>query len=371
MNTNNPNTGNRKGLPNRKSIRLKGYDYSQAGLYFITICCKDRALLFGAVINGEMVLNDAGKIANACWLAIPKHFPNSILHEYVIMPDHIHGIIELTSVGAEYFPPDHPRVSPDHVRTAVGAEYFPPDHARVPPDHVRVPPDHVRVPPDHARVPPDHVRVPPDHVHVPPDHVHVPPDHLHVPPDHLRVPPDHVRVPPDHSRAPPDHSRVPPDHARVPPDHVRVPPDHVHVPPDHARVPPDHTWADTWANTPRADTRANTPRADTRANTQRAENFPPLRKTIGSIIRGFKIGVTKWMRQNTGTTDVWQRNYYEHIIRNEKSHQIISNYIANNPAKWDRAAVGAEYFPPDHARAAVGAEYFPPDFPPLPDPVRA
>ena len=127
MNTNNPNTGNRKGLPKRKSIRLKGYDYSQAGLYFITICCKDRALLFGAVIDGEMVLNDAGKIANACWLDIPNHFPNSILHEYVIMPNHIHGIIELISVpatvGAEYFPPDH-------VRAAVGAEYFPPDHVQ-------------------------------------------------------------------------------------------------------------------------------------------------------------------------------------------------------------------------------------------------
>jgi REP element-mobilizing transposase RayT len=66
----------------------------------------------------------------------------------------------------------------------------------------------------------------------------------------------------------------------------------------------------------------------------RAENIPPLRKTIGSIIRGFKIGVTKWMRQNTSITDVWHRNYFEHIIRNDKSYQTISNYIANNPAKW-------------------------------------
>jgi len=97
-----------------------------------------------------------------------------------------------------------------------------------------------------------------------------------------------------------------------------------------------------------------------RAGMVRAEYLPPLRKTIGSIIRGFKIGVTKWMRQNTGTTDVWHRNYYEHIIRNEKSYQTISNYIANNPAKWDRAAVGAEYFPP-----LVRAEYLPPQHPPV------
>lgn len=91
----------------RKSIRLKGYDYAQAGLYFITICCQNRECLFGNIINGEMILNDAGNIANECWLAIPNHFPNVVLHEFVIMPNHIHGIIELKtkSVGAENFPP--------------------------------------------------------------------------------------------------------------------------------------------------------------------------------------------------------------------------------------------------------------------------
>ena len=57
-------------------------------------------------------------------------------------------------------------------------------------------------------------------------------------------------------------------------------------------------------------------------------------RTIGSIVRGFKIGVTKWMRQNTDVETVWQRNYHEHIIRNEQSYQTISDYIINNPAKW-------------------------------------
>ena len=57
-------------------------------------------------------------------------------------------------------------------------------------------------------------------------------------------------------------------------------------------------------------------------------------KTIGSIVRGFKIGVTTWMRQNTDIYNVWQRNYYEHIIRNEKSYVRIAEYIINNPAKW-------------------------------------
>lgn len=85
----------------RRSIRLKGYDYSQAGLYFITICCKNKACLFGSItLGGEnltptMILNNAGKIAEECWLDIPKHFPNVILHEHMIMPNHKHGIIEL------------------------------------------------------------------------------------------------------------------------------------------------------------------------------------------------------------------------------------------------------------------------------------
>jgi REP element-mobilizing transposase RayT len=66
---------------------------------------------------------------------------------------------------------------------------------------------------------------------------------------------------------------------------------------------------------------------------------PPLThgtsKTIGSIVRGFKIGVTKWFRKNTNIYMVWQRNYYEHIIRDEKSYQQILEYIQTNPLKWE------------------------------------
>lgn len=79
----------------RKSIRLKGYDYSKEGLYFITLCCQGRECLFGEIIDGEIILNDAGKISNECWLAIPEHFPNALLHEHIILPNHMHGIIEL------------------------------------------------------------------------------------------------------------------------------------------------------------------------------------------------------------------------------------------------------------------------------------
>ncbi len=79
----------------RHSIRLKGYDYSRQGLYYITLCCQDHICLFGEIIDEKMILNDAGKIANDCWNQIPEHFPNTILHEYIVMPNHIHGIIEI------------------------------------------------------------------------------------------------------------------------------------------------------------------------------------------------------------------------------------------------------------------------------------
>lgn len=187
-------------MHNRRSIRFKGYDYTQAGLYFITICCQNRACLFGEIENGKMMLNDAGAIANDCWLNIQNHFPNAILHEYVIMPNHVHGIIEL--VGANN--------------------------------------------------------------HSPVSKLHSPKTELHSP--------------------------------------------------------------------------KNKKNNNSVIGDNRAKNVSPLRspsKTVGSVVRGFKIGVTKWMRQNTDTFYIWQRNYWEHIIRDDKSHENISQYIINNPTKWN------------------------------------
>lgn len=202
-------------MHNRRSIRFKGYDYTQAGLYFITICCQNRACLFGEIENGKMMLNDAGAIANDCWLNIPNHFPNAILHEYVIMPNHVHGIIEL--VGANNHSPNTNHHSPE----SVGANHHSPENVPVIGD-------------DRAK----------------------------------NVSPKNVSVIGDN----------------------------------------------------------------------RAKNVSPLRspsKTVGSVVRGFKIGVTKWMRQNTDTFHIWQRNYWEHIIRDDKSHENISQYIINNPTKWN------------------------------------
>lgn len=187
-------------LHKRLSIRLAGYDYSQAGLYFVTICTKDRQCLFGAIENGQMILNETGKIANDCWLAIPEHFPHAVLHEYIIMPNHVHGIVELTgdeknTVGANNHSPlmGSGRAEYNPSLNETGAKDFSPLHA---------------------------------------------------------------------------------------------------------------------------------------------VEFKSPSKTIGSIVRGFKIGVTKWGRQHTNVYAIWQRNYYEHIIRTPASHEKIVDYIIHNPANW-------------------------------------
>ena len=88
----------------RKSIRLKGYDYSQAGLYFITICCQDRICRFGNVFNGQMILNAYGIIAFNEWLKTAELRPNVELGEFIIMPNHMHAIIRLSGRGELHSP---------------------------------------------------------------------------------------------------------------------------------------------------------------------------------------------------------------------------------------------------------------------------
>ena len=216
------------GMHHRRSIRLKGYDYSQEGLYFITINVQDRECLFGEIVivtNNDsprrqiMILNDAGKIAEQCWLAIPQHFPNVILHEYVVMPDHVHGIIEITK----------------NVGETVGAKKILPD--------------------DMTMV-----------------------DDIGAKNDAPNCDVTMMGVTGAKNISPGD----------------------------------DVTMVDDIG----------------------AKNISPLRspsRTIGSIVRGFKIGVTKWFVRS-----VWQRNYYEHIIRSADEYERIAEYIINNPTKWHR-----------------------------------
>ena len=78
---------------NRKPNRLQDYDYSQTGYYLVTICTQGKVNYFGEIEKGQMRLNDIGQIATDCWQDIPEHFRNAGLDEFVVMPNHIHGII--------------------------------------------------------------------------------------------------------------------------------------------------------------------------------------------------------------------------------------------------------------------------------------
>ncbi|MCX7195249.1 MAG: hypothetical protein NTV37_05015 [Proteobacteria bacterium] len=148
-------------------------------MYFITICTHDRLPLFGEVIDGKMMRNETGMMAEKCWCAIPDHFPWAMLDVFIVMPNHVHGII---TIGANV------------VGTNVGAKNLLP-----------------------------------------------------------------LQLKSKHGTS----------------------------------------------------------------------------RTIGSIIRGFKIGVTKWFRSNTDVHAVWQRNYYEHIIRNDEAYLKIAEYIQTNPQRWE------------------------------------
>ncbi len=85
----------------RRSMRLHGYDYSQAGAYFLTICTADRRILFGEVVDHQMVLNEAGRIVTDEWLRSARIRPEIELDAWVVMPNHIHGILTIADVGSE------------------------------------------------------------------------------------------------------------------------------------------------------------------------------------------------------------------------------------------------------------------------------
>jgi putative transposase len=221
------------GYHNRKSTRLRGYDYSQPGAYFITVCIHDRKKYsFGNVVDGAMAENDYGKIVRNCWNDLPSHYPQIRLDEFVVMPNHFHGIIVIcdsASVGA---------------RSSRPTELARPETAGL--------------------------------------------------------------------------SR------------------------------PNETWQmeTSWSSRPTELRDSETGRDD--ENTGRDDRAPtktsmdattqtPIRTpTLGDMVAYFKYQTTKRInaiRQN-GIDKIWQRNYYDHIIRDDKSLFNVRHYIRNNPANW-------------------------------------
>ena len=83
------------GATSRRSIRLGGYDYSYPGAYFVTVCAARRGILFGWISDGRVVENANARIVRDCWLDLPNHYPHVSLDTFVVMPDHVHGIIVL------------------------------------------------------------------------------------------------------------------------------------------------------------------------------------------------------------------------------------------------------------------------------------
>ena len=82
-------------LPNRRSIRLRDYDYGQNGAYFVTICVAQRLCLLGDIMDGVMRCSTVGEVVESAWNDLPNHTPGLILDTWVVMPNHLHGIVIL------------------------------------------------------------------------------------------------------------------------------------------------------------------------------------------------------------------------------------------------------------------------------------
>ena len=113
-------------FPRRRATRLRDYDYSQPGAYFVTICVQHRKCLLGTITDDKMQLNEIGQMVVECWNQIPQHFPSVELGEHIIMPNHFHGII---SWGITEARSPHP---PKNINTGRGEVPSPDNNAMNP-----------------------------------------------------------------------------------------------------------------------------------------------------------------------------------------------------------------------------------------------
>lgn len=223
-------------LHHRRSIRLKGYDYSKAGSYFITICCNDMVHRFGKVENDEMVLNEFGQIAYDEWINLAERFTNFELDVFQIMPNHMHGIIALNEFDSALFPPAPKAIAE---QKSVRAGFTPAPSPLINNSEQKHNPEQKNENLQQGENPE----------------------------------PENIIMRNDNGAG--------------------------------AGVNPAPTTA----------------------------------PTIGDIVGAYKSLVANacldiYKSKNETMGKLWQRDYYEHIIRNEKAYQRISDYIINNPAKW-------------------------------------
>jgi|APEBP8051072266_1049373.scaffolds.fasta_scaffold13287_2 putative transposase len=270
-------------IHHRRSIRLKGYDYSQAGLYFITICCHNRICRFGAVVDGKMILNDAGIIADSCWLEIPKHFPNAVLHEYIIMPNHVHGIIELTDSTM------------DVQTVGVGN-----NTVRVGNNTVGVENNTVGVENNTVGVENNNVGVENNNVGVENNNVGVENFQPLQNKFQKMIPRSIGSIVKGYKIGVTKRLRT----VGVENNTVGVENNNVRVENNNVRVENNNVRVEN--------------------NNVRVENFQPLQPDRHQ----------PQPDRHEPVQQIWQRNYYEHIIRNEQSYLRIAEYIINNPTQW-------------------------------------
>jgi putative transposase len=258
-------------IHHRRSIRLPGYDYGQAGLYFITICAWQRQCIFGAIEDGEMHLNPVGEIARDEWLKTAKMRPNIDIAEFVVMPNHVHGIIAIGD-GMD-------------VIGAVGVIGRGTMH-RAPTD------DTEKFGKPTSNMIPTIVNGETDVTDV-----------------------DMGVVGANGGGA---MHRTPTDNTEQfgEPISNRIP----------AIVNGDKDVTDTNGR----GTMHRAPTIDT-------EKFgKPTSNTIPTIIRGYKAAVTTQVNilRQSPHCPVWQRNYYENVVRSEAEYLRIADYILNNPRQW-------------------------------------
>jgi hypothetical protein len=83
----------------RHSLRLQGYDYSEAGAYFVTVCTQNRECMFGEIVDEKVILNNAGRMVESIWNELSQHYECVETDEFVVMPNHFHGIIVRVGAG--------------------------------------------------------------------------------------------------------------------------------------------------------------------------------------------------------------------------------------------------------------------------------
>jgi REP element-mobilizing transposase RayT len=266
-------------IHHRRSIRLKGYDYAQAGGYFITVCTQGRVCFFGDVTGEAMQLNEAGRMVASEWHAQANRFPTVRLDAFVVMPNHIHGIIWIENdVGAGLVP----------AQTAPARMDSAPAHGAT-----------TRVAPAVGDIVDGIVRIENDVGAglVP-----------------AQTAPARMDSAPAYGATP----RVAPTVGDIVDGIVRI-------------------ENDVGAGLVPAQT------APARMDSAPAHRATPrVAPTIGDIVGAFKSLTTVAYARSVQQSGwpafrgrLWQRNYYEHIIRNDESLNDIRQYILDNPLKWE------------------------------------